>query len=493
MRYMEETGTEMRPELTLSLGDKTLHTEISGDFTLPDYQPEIRRILHVIPTVLPPAKYVGNGNVEWNGTVDYQVFYVGGDGDLYSLSLSSDYGGQLPMEGAEQIDFNEGITVFATTYGEGVSTRVSGPRKLNIRCRLCSRVRVYGKLPLEVQEIGVENSADIQRQICEGSRMNTFGGVSDAILCREEILGVSEDARVISATADALIESVRKESDGLHVVGQVNLYLLMARENGAAELVSRKLPLEGVMEWETLGEDLCVRGVVSEIRVQVEEGKLLCEVSAVLEGRSVEDFPQSYVNDAYSLEREGECRYGEYRTPVALVCENGNFSQSERVSMREINIPEGAAILQSFANAYFEECRQNEEVYQLCGKSRYVLLCERDGEYFTAEVVLPLRYELRGTGESVDSFDATATVMNSRVRGEGDTLCIDTEWSVAADLVGGRTVTVLGELCLGERIPRCGSCMTIYYPSSEDTPWSVAKKYHVPVESIAEGASYYFF
>lgn len=493
MRYMEENGIEMRPQLTLSLCDKTLRTEVSGDYILPDYQPEIRRILHVIPTVLPPAKYVGNGNVEWNGTVDYQVFYVGGDGGMYTLSLSSDYGGQFPMEGAEQVDFNEGITVFATTFSEGVSTRVSGPRKLNIRCRLCSKVRAYGQLPLEVQKIGLQDPATLQRHVCEGSRMQPFGGVSDTILCRDEILGVSEDTRVISATADALVENTRRESDGLHVGGEVNLCLLLARESGETESLLRKLPLDAVMEWDASGENCCMRGVVSEIQIQVEEGRLLCEVSVVLEGRSIEEIPLNYVDDAYSEEQEEECRYGEYRTPVALVCENGNFSQSERIPMGETNIPEGATIIQSFGNAWFEECRQNEDVYQLCGKSRYVMLCERDGEYHAAEVVLPLRYEIKGRGEAIDGFDATATVMSSRVRREGDTLCIDTEWSVAADLVGSRTVTVLREIQLGDRIPRQGSTMTVYYPSKEDTPWSVAKKYHVSVESIAENASYYFF
>ena len=58
MGYMEENGMEMHPKLTLTLCDKTLRSEVSEDYTLPDYQPEIRRILHVIPTVLPPAKYV---------------------------------------------------------------------------------------------------------------------------------------------------------------------------------------------------------------------------------------------------------------------------------------------------------------------------------------------------------------------------------------------------------------------------------------------------
>ena len=493
MRYMEENGMESRPKLTVSLCDKTLRSEISEDYTLPDYQPEIRRILQVIPTVLPPAKYVGNGNVEWNGSVDYQVFYVGSDGGIYTLSLSSDYGGQIPMEGSEQVDLNEGITVLVSTVSEGVNTRVSGPRRLNLRCRLCSKVRAYGEVPLEVREIGVRDPADLQRRTCEGSRMEVFCGVSDGILCHEEILGLGEDARVISAVADAVVENVRREADGLHVGGTVMLSLMLGRESGETETLLRKLPLDGVMEWEGSHEDCCVRAVVSEVQIHVEEGSLLCDVSVILDGRSLAQTPVVFVDDAYSLEQESECIYGEYRTPVALVCENGNFSQSERISMNEAGIPEGARVVQSFGSAWFEACKVSDGSYQLCGKSRYGLICEKDGEYSAAEVVLPLRYEIKGDGAMAEGFDATATVMSSRVRSEGDTLCVDTEWSVSADLVGSRTVTALREIRLGEPLSRSGSTMTVYYPAAEDTPWTVAKKYHVVPESIAERASYYFF
>ena len=79
MNHMEEM---MAPRFTMPLCDRTVNTEINGEYTLPDYQPEIRRLLNVGLTVLPPAKYVGAGGVELNGTVEYRVLYVGGDGGL---------------------------------------------------------------------------------------------------------------------------------------------------------------------------------------------------------------------------------------------------------------------------------------------------------------------------------------------------------------------------------------------------------------------------
>ena len=85
MNSMDEMGMDFPQSVTVLLCDRTVNTEVSGDFTLPDYQPELRRLLAVMPTPLPPAKYVGSTGVELNGTVDYQVLYVGGDGGIYSV------------------------------------------------------------------------------------------------------------------------------------------------------------------------------------------------------------------------------------------------------------------------------------------------------------------------------------------------------------------------------------------------------------------------
>ena len=102
-------GAQEKAYLTVGLYERSFGTEASGDFTLPDYQSEIRRILHVAQTVLPPAKYIGADAVEFNGTVDYQVIYVGMDGGMYSVPLSTEYSFNVPLErSAELVD---GVTV----------------------------------------------------------------------------------------------------------------------------------------------------------------------------------------------------------------------------------------------------------------------------------------------------------------------------------------------------------------------------------------------
>ena len=73
----------MPAEIQAPIGDRTVITELSEEFSLPDYQPEMKRLLRVRATVLPSDQYVGAGNVECSGRIDYSILYTGNDGALY--------------------------------------------------------------------------------------------------------------------------------------------------------------------------------------------------------------------------------------------------------------------------------------------------------------------------------------------------------------------------------------------------------------------------
>ena len=136
--------------LRIPVADKHLSAEISGDFTLPDYQPEIKRLLRVSASVLPPSKYVSERGAEFAGNIDYYVLYTGSDNELYCAPLTSEYKINLPLDATEYDkdgsigNFVGGISLFP----DMISGRVTAPRKLNIKCRLKGRGQVLGDLEL---------------------------------------------------------------------------------------------------------------------------------------------------------------------------------------------------------------------------------------------------------------------------------------------------------------------------------------------------------
>lgn len=498
MEHIDEIEMELPRWITVPLCDRTITTEVSGDCILPDYQPEIRRLLSVSPTILPPAKYISGGNAEFNGTVDYRILYVGADGNLHSTSMSSEYSLRAPLESMERIDVNEGVCAFATTVGESVSARVSAPRRLNIRCRLRSHAYAYGKMPLEEQSKGSVPQDSIRRLWSESSVMSAVGGLSEPIHVSEELVGLGEGLRVISAEAVPFLQELRPTEGEIRVSGELLLKLLAEREGMGVETLSRKLPFHTTVELEDIDADHCCRvwGTVGELSVKAGENGISCEAELLLEARAMKNLPIRYTADLYSVTTQSACEYAEYALPVVWRCENVNLSQSERLSAEELNLDENTQVIDAWGGASIESCEEHEGRYVLTGQSRYSLLCERDGEYSVSELALPFRYETeRGEGR-LSGFDAQASVLSCRVRKEGGVLSLDAELAVNAELLGSETIRVVETAEFGEALASPRSGMTIYYTAEDDTLWSVAKKYHVASERLTakQGkAPYYYF
>ena len=493
MNRMDGLGMDTARMITMPLCDRAVTAEVSGEYTLPDYQPEIRRLLLVEPTVLPPAKYIGASGAEFNGTVEYQMTYVGADGGLYTAPLSAEYGFSVPLEQTGDFDLNEGVVAMASTACEGLTTRVIAPRRLSIRCRLRSHVRAYGQMLMEERQSGAAEEGSVQRLFAEAQTMRVACGSSERIDLADELTVTGEDCRVISADAVAFVHEVRPSEGEVEAVGELLLKLMIGREDGSVEQVTRRLPFEGAVEMEALGADASCRvsGVVSDLTVNVEEGKILCEIGLLLEARGMENHGLRYTSDLYSTERVTDCAYREYDLPVALKCENGNLSQSERIPLSQINFPEGATIADARGSVRFDNCVRSDGKYILTGESRYWLLCKKEGEYSVCELTLPLRYETEGCEKEPVCFDAIGEVISCRARVEGETLNLDAELSVVADFSGVEPIRALSEASFGEKYDCQGNRIVVYYPAPEDTPWSVAKKYHVSADTITQVGSYF--
>lgn len=498
MNHMDEMGIETVQWVNLPICDRVVSNEISGEYSLPDDQPEIRRLLSVIPTVMPPAKYVGNTQIEWSGTVDYQVMYVGADGGIYSVPLSSEYHTSLPIEASGEIDLGAGVLVFVTPTAETVTTRVSAPRKLSIRCRVRCRVCAYGKMPLEERCRGSAPLQSLRRRMLEGGTMRALCALSEMMTLHEEIGGIGEGVRVISASAVPFVQDVRMSGEGMCVSGEVLLKLMICSEDIRIETLSRKLPFAGNIDLdENIDAQFAVAsGTVGELTVSVEDGRILCDLELLLEGRARQNRAVSYTADLYSTAVESECRVTEYMLPVVCKCENTNLSQSERLSASEYKLDEGTQILDVWCGVLWERCENEEGKYVLIGQSRYTLLCQKEGEFSTVDVILPLRYETEASERDAVGFDARADLLWCRARLEGDLLSLDSELSVMAEFFGEASILPVCEVEFGETVPTRPCGMTVYYPAPEETVWDVAKKYRISLDALTKKqgkVAYYLF
>ena len=472
--------------ITVPLYERSFGTEVTGDFTLPDYQNEIRRILHVTPTVLPPAKYVSDGSVEFNGTVDYQVIYVCSDGGVYSIPLSSDYSFSVPLETGSGDSVTD-VDVLCSVYSENVSTRVSSPRRLSIRCRLRPNVRVYGKVPAVTDVFSDVTPESIQRRVRSCETVKSEWATSDIITASCSVPLEHDDLRVIYADASVRINDSQIKQDGIACRGTVDVELTCVREeNGEIVMLSGQSDIEGDIDMESVSpdSDLRVKGVLSEMSVSVGETGIECAMGIMLEGAAYKNDTVEYVDDVYSTEAQCECAVRSMSVRNVLACFNSNFTLSERIPLSSVSIPENAQIIGAIPNACMDKCSSSSGKYVFGGNAVFCVLYENDGDLWSSDVTVPVKYECEGKGSDPVSFDASVCADNVKVRVSDGNICIDAEMSISADCFGESVISCVDRVIMGDSLEARESEIIVCYPSCDDTVWSIAKRYKVAPAAV---------
>ena len=475
--------------------DRQTVTELSSDVVLPDYQPEIKRLLRVCATVTPADKYVGSGSVEISGTVDYHIWYCGNDGALYCATQGEEYHVTVPMEVGQEFEVGNGLLCDVDVVADMAAGRVLAPRKLSLKCRLRSRVRVFGTYVIEESvkcKDGEKPSAlSLQRLHQSVKSARVCVGKSEPIHLGEEILLESGmgDLRVIDAVGKVFVTDAEAGSGNVSCRGEVCLKLLCSRE-GEQDVITllRRVPFSSAVEVEgaEVNCECCADGVCTEARVTVEENRLTCDMTVYLLARAQRNDSVTLTRDLYAINTECHVAERELTVPVAIKCFNGNFSLNETLTLEDAGIKAGQRVLDISGTPTVTSLENEKGRLYWNGKCRYQVTLQGEDEMGLREFEIPFRYEAEaGTQMLPVDHDTRVELISCRARMDGERIAVDAELSVASAVRGEEKVRVASEVALGAPVSRSASAYTVCYPAKEDTLWSVAKRYCRPVEQIS--------
>ena len=477
------------PNVRIPISDRSVTSEISGDFTLPDYQPEIKRLLRVSASVLPPSKYVSERGAEFAGNIDYYVLYTGSDNALYCAPLTSEYKINLPIESGEfdKDGFIGGFVGGMSVYPDMISGRVTAPRKINIKCRLKGRGQILGDLELSGGRTEAENG--IQTLLSTLDTVRREWSIGDPLVLHDEMICDNNDGdmRVIMADGRVLVNEITPTSGFVNCRGDVYMKLLLCRESeGKPYSVMRKMPFSHTVAISGVGSGASVaaRGTVSEMNISVDDGRVDIDVTALIECETCCGEQVSFVKDVYSTERVTENKYCKYDVPFLGVASTGNFTLSDSKSLDEVGIAHGSRVIDICGVAYPEEYDLGGGRCALMGRARFSLILEKDGEYSTAEIELPFTYKTGASGD-FDGAMFSCDVISSRARIDGERIGIDAEVGVSGVATAYESQNILSEVGFGDELERRRGELVICYPCGDDSLWSVAKRYGADVDRLA--------
>ncbi len=464
--------------------DKTFTTEISEDFTLPDYQPDIRRLLRITPSVSLPSRYVNHSLAEFSGNVGWSVLYVGGDGSIAEAKLASPYEAAADFETSDEVNADS----FATdeVSAEGVVGRVTAPRKLTIRARLKHHIRVCGEKDTETDISGAVSPESVKRLTKTIPVNQAIGGIDDSIEL-EDRFQLPDSCRVISSQADVTATDCETdESAGIICRGNVCLKLMYINEDKLPTVLEHRVPFTANVICSIEGDGWSCRahGELIDLSVDTEENEAVCRMRVAVAAETQKNLPAQFTTDIFSTESTCEKELNKLTLPCSLLCTCQGFSHDGSAVID--GLPEGAQIINSDCSAEAESITLEKGHYILNGKCRYNTLFGADGEYSVRETELPFRCELDSGDEQPTDFSAIISVVSCRVRPEGENYAFSADFNASVRICGETEIEAVSSAVFNGALAARNAAFTVTYTSPNDSLWDIAKRYGADPAALAE-------
>ena len=484
----------------------TSHDEISAEYNLPDYLPDINRLLKVSARISESAHYLSGDAVEYDGKLKCALLYATGDGSLKSAEFERDFSGATAVSGTSgdcDIRFEPQI--------ESVSCRLQNPRKLTAKMKLslmtsvlCNSVTspaVTGKLTADDEKTLEERThsiASVYSSMAE--EKNT--PISEDIELEASLPSIEE---IVSVEMDPYITDIRTADGKVIYKGDILatiLYLATkdddATAGSAPKFVSfaAKIPIAGEIAAENVSERY-----IPFATVHISAPEFRPQTNAFGENRTVElDFDYSVTaelfrneetfltTDMYSTEYESQVESEPLRYESVLAAKSFNFSSDGSVKTDDSDFDK---IVMTTATASIVHTEKTGTKLMFTGiASVSVILTNGEGIYLAKNFELPLRAETDGTAIAENFIIRThPTVLSASARLDGDSINVNLETLISYIIFEKHSEPHILKLSVFKDKPivrEKEASLVLCYPAPSDTLWDIAKKYSTTTAAIME-------
>jgi hypothetical protein len=238
-------------------GELTITQDETAETIVPDYSPDIARVIETDGRVYIHSREMKDGKAEVSGTVRITVLYTPEqETGVRSLEFSIPF----TVEGDQRM--SGCVFLMAETEAETLETRMLNPRKVFTHCKLVTRLAGYRKQQVcfcsDVEADGtlqIEKRREVQKavfltQIAE--KDFTFSETMKLPMGREGI------AELLSKQVRSVVTEIKSLGSKLIFKGIFYVSVLYKMPAGNCGVVSGELPFSQIMEVDGTAEDAVV-------------------------------------------------------------------------------------------------------------------------------------------------------------------------------------------------------------------------------------------
>lgn len=475
-------------------------SEINYEYALPDYIPNIRRIMHTAARVKNLNWYPNGNRISYEGETGYTVLFTGEEGKLSSVSFSVPYSGEvetgiLPEDG----------TITVKPYQENISMRLLNPRKLNARGRVRCEVTVTSEnciSPSLNGEHSIADESDLESDTLPLESVRTFHYPEQETAVSEDIeIDASGRAidEILFCNVNLAVLEARASAQHLQISLNAYVQCIYRDEDGKIVTLQRKFPLNAVMDAPDAPDSCACFAYARPVEVKATaqpdaygENKVIeLDYSYTIGADCAVNMPTAVTRDIYSVSHEYETQYTERRFYQLCGAPRGNFTVNESITRQAA----GADTVKEMvcadvilrAPSIHGDADRGKLIFD--GNADLSMIAFDGNEFLPIKFTIPYHYETdcRDVGENI-SVSAELVPCNLHVRLDAENVSVDFEVMVGAMILSQQNVRMVESITFdatkgvgeGRQAP-----IILYYPKPGETLWSIAKHYQTTREAIA--------
>ena len=474
-----------------------VYTESRAEYTLPDYCGDMRKILFTDASLRPSGRFAGGDEVEFSGIVVYNVVYLDAEGELCSAEFSSDYDYSVKCSGE---NYKESTS---ETKISNYAVRLMGPRRISATASLVGSVRIS-----EDAEITISGSAfegDSSPEVNTKTVALRRTGLSETVEREyaEQMVSldgaIADEVSVIYSNAEPIVESVDPTENSVNIKGRIQVMSIVKNGDQNTFCVEKSIPFDENISFE--GADTYLKVLpeilVTSIKSTVNATESGCEIvmNLILEMYAIGERNDnvSIVTDGYLKNAETENRYSDMPTSCIVSIESVRGVHNAEIDKSDTEADSVGEIVFVTATPKIERVEMEDDAVSIVGEIRYSgVACDTvDGNknYIALKFTSPFATNVNYNCHNNENLRHEVKVIARSAMASVDSNKIYASCSLESSAIicrdGVETILSSSVKVDGGLAESTESGITVYYPDSSDTLFSVAKRFRTSSMKIA--------
>lgn len=484
---------ENLPEAAVTV-DEVQSLDFAEGFVLPDYEPEVFRVVLCEAEVRVIDYKYNNGRLTYELIIGLRVLYTGEDGSrVHAVSREVKESRSLDAAECETFSFSPRV--------DYKTCRAAGKRRLDVRGSVSVRVKGIGhcehRAVSALSDSGTRNDSAAEVRTAEiGNLMSVKRAIGSVTMTESIDTGAARPdvQAVLRCRARAVSGECTVVAGKLVVRGETEADILYRSTEGTMEsLHATVCQYSRIIDMEGLDESFKASAVpeITEFSVKpAGDGKsLMCNLSIRLECTVCGNRSASVLTDAYSPRFKSKCESEQLTVTCGPVRLSEDFTCTMDIKAGE-RLPETIHDLSCTLGSVSMEPIPEQGKLRISGMLHGDILCsDSDGSVFLIEREETFE-ELIEMGVRADSVllmaDAEVNRVSFRLGADGS-IALSCNCSTKGIVYPQREITVLTEAkLLDERRERDDCALRIYRASAGEKLWDIAKAAGASLKEIME-------